>query len=151
MISTRFAITKESLYKRVFATSAYMVRSRESMGIPPGIGERMLITTDDREMIAPLIDNSINNVFCSIERYHPGSSIEYSDNAYMFNINTPANYPAENGKKLKPAIESYVTNHTLQNWYATIKPDEANIIAVQTQSEAITIQQLLMQRTKPAI
>lgn len=151
MNTTEFTITKESLYKRVFAASAYIVRSRESMGVPPGVGERMLITADDQKMIEPLIDNSVNNVFCNIERYHPGSSIEYSDSAYLFSINTPANFPANNEKRLKAGIESYVTNHTLQSWYTTIKPDEASIIAVQAQNDAITIQQLLMQRTKPGI
>ena len=44
MNTTRFAITKESLCKRIFAASAYMVRARESMGVPPAVGERMLIT-----------------------------------------------------------------------------------------------------------
>ena len=151
MNSTRFVITKESLSKRLFAASAHMVRARESMGIPPEVGERMLITADELKTVEPLIDNSINNVFCSIESYHPGSSIEYSDNAYIFIINTPGNYPAENGKKLKIAIESYIINHTLHSWYTGIKPDEASIIAVQTQNDATTIQQLLMQRTKPNI
>lgn len=151
MISTRFVITKESICKRVFAASAHMVRASESMGIPFGLGERMLITADEQKMIEPLIDNSVNNVFCNIESYHPGSSIEYSDNAYMFIIKTPDNYPAENGKKLRIAIESYITNHTLQNWYTNIKSDEASIIAVQAQNDATTMRQLLMQRTKPHI
>ncbi len=151
MNPTIFTITKEDLHKRVFAASAYLVRSRESMGIPPGIGERMLITADESDMIEPLIDNSINNVSCSIERYHPGSSIVNSGDAYQFSICTPVNYPAENGQKLKAAIENYITNHTLQNWYTAIKPDEASIIAVQAQNDTITIQQLLAQRTKPSI
>ena len=151
MNSTRFVINKESLHKRVFATSAYMVRAREAMGVPPTVGERMLITADDLKMIEPLIENSVNNIFCSIEHYHRGSTVEHSDTAYMFYVNTPDNYPAENGKKLKTAVESYIVNHTLQNWYTNMKPDEASIIAVQTQNDTVTIQQLLMQRTKPSI
>ena len=151
MIATKFLITRERLYKRIFAASAYMVRAREAMGIPPAIGERMVITEDDRKMIDPLIENSVNNVFCSIERYHRGSTVEYTDNSYTFYINVPNNYPAENGKKLKTAVESYIVNHTLQNWYANMKPDEASIIAAQTQNDTVTIQQLLMQRTKPSI
>ena len=151
MNTTRFAITKENLYKRIYAASAYIVRARESLGVPAGIGERMLITADDKKIIEPFVDKSVNSVFCYIERYHPGSSVEYSDNSYMFSIKIPYNYPAENSKKLKTAIESYVTNHTLQSWYTSIKPDEASIIAVQTQNDAVTIQQLLMQRIKPCI
>ena len=151
MSSTRFVITKESLHKRVFAASAYIVRARESMGVPPAVSERMLITADELKMIEPLIENCVNNIFCRIERYHRGSTVEPSDTAYMFYINTPDNYPVENGKKLKTAIESYIVNHTLQNWYTSMKPEEASIIAVQTQNDAATIQQLLVQRTKPSI
>lgn len=149
MNTSRFAITKESLCKRIFAASAYMVRARESMGVPPAVGERMLITEDEQKMIEPLIDNGVNNIFCSIERYHPGSSVENTDKAYTLYVNAPSNYPAENWKKLRTAIESYIVNHTLQSWYASTKPDEASIIAVQAQNVATTIQQLLVQRTKP--
>ena len=151
MKTVKFVITKEDVYKRIFTTSAYTARARESMGIPSNVGERMLITADEQKVIEPLIDESVNKVFCNIERYHPGSSIEYADTAYMFSINTPANYPTENGKKLRISIESYIIHHTLQDWYTNIKPDDASIIAVQTQNDAMTIEQLLTQRTKPSI
>ena len=68
----------------------------------------------------------------------------------MFNIKVPESYPTGNEEKLGKCIESYITNHTLQNWYTGIKPDEAGINAVKTQNDATIIQQLLTQREKPS-
>ena len=51
----KIVITKESIYKHIFATSAHMTRSREAMGIPASIGERMLVTADEKEMLDPHI------------------------------------------------------------------------------------------------
>ena len=151
MESITFVITKEDVNRHIYATSAHMTRSREAMGIPSSIGEGMLITADKHEMIGPHIRNSVNNVFCDIVRYHPGSNIEITQEGYKFTINTPSNYPTENGEKLKDCIGSYIANRTLQSWYTNIKPDEASITATLVQNDAATIQQLLMQRTKPCI
>ena len=146
-----FVITREDVYGHILATSAHVTRSREAMGTPQSIGESMLITTDEKEMLDPHIRNSVNNVFCDIVRYHPGSNVETTQEEFKFTINTPSNYPDENGEKLKESIESYIANRTLQSWYTSIKPDEASIAATLVQNDAVTIIQLLMQRTKPTL
>lgn len=155
MNTIRFTITRENVYNRVFATSAYITRARETMGIPSGITERMLLTADDRHIIDPMIDSSVNEIASEIVRYHPGSCVEFTKESdaegYQFCINAPANYPAGNAGKLAGSIESYIANRTLQNWYISIKPDEANIAAVKAQNDAMSIQSMLTQRTKPAI
>ena len=155
MNTIRFTITRENVYNRVFATSAYTTRARETMGIPSGITERMLLTADDKHIIDPMIDSSVNEIASEIVRYHPGSCVEFTKESdaegYQFCINAPANYPAGNAGKLAGSIESYIANRTLQNWYISIKPDEANIAAVKAQNDAMTIQSMLTQRTKPAI
>lgn len=154
MSSVIFAVTKENIHSRIFANSAYTVRAREAMGIPPAIGERMLITADDKGIINPLIDDSVNEIHSHITRYHPGSSVEFNNDAYggyyMFTVNTPSNYPGDNEEKLTHCAESYIVNRTLQSWYTGIKPDEAAIIATKVQNDAATMQILLTQRKKPS-
>lgn len=147
----KIVITKESVYRHIFATSAHMTRSREAMGIPASIGEHMLVTADKKEMLDPHITNSVNNVYCDIVRYHPGSSVGLVQDEFQFSINAPSNYPAGNGNRLKECIESYIANRTLQSWYTSIKPDEASIAAVLAQNDAASIGQLLVQRTKPTV
>lgn len=150
MNTIKIVITKEDIYGRLFATSAYTARAREAIGTPTGITERMQLTADDKAIIDPMIDSSINEILCYISRYHPGSSVENNDNSeYRFCIPTPANYHTGNADKLAGSIKSYITNLTLQNWYTGIKPDEANIATAKAQNDAITIQAMLTQRAKP--
>ena len=153
MNTIRFTITRENIHDKVFATSAYTARARETMGIPPGITERMLLTADDKRIIDPMIDGSVNEIAEEIARYHPGSSVGFNgegdEAGYQFSIATPANYPADNADKLAVSIGSYIANRTLQNWYTGIKPDEANIFAIKAQNDAMIIQAMLTQRTKP--
>ena len=154
MNTIRIVITKEDIYGRLFATSAYTARAREAMGVPQSIVERMLLTPDDKEIIVPMIENSVNEIFTDISRYHQESSVTFTNaedtERYLFNINTPDNYPSENGEKLRQSVESYIVNRTLQNWYTDIKPDEAAIIAAKTQNDAANIRMLLIQRRKPS-
>ena len=152
MSTLNFVITKKNIYNRIFATSAYTTRAREATGMPQSISESMLLTTDEKRIIDPLIENSINEIFSFIACYHPATSIE-DDNGegYMFNIKAPANYPAGNEGKLTKCIESYVTNRTLQDWYTCMKPDEASLVAAKTQNDITTLQSLLTQREKPQI
>ena len=149
MNTMEFHITREEIGKRIFATSAYTARAREALGTPPAITERMQATADDMALLNPIIDNCASEVFTFIVRYHPGSNLEFSNDGYRFNINTPANYPADNGSKLAQVIESYIVNRTLQEWYTNVKPDEAAITATKTQNDAATIHSLLTQRKKP--
>ena len=152
MSTLNFVITKKNIYNRIFATSAYTTRAREATGMPQSISESMLLTTDEKRIIDPLIENSINEIFSFIACYHPATSIE-DDNGegYMFNIKAPANYPAGNEGKLTKCIESYVTNRTLQDWYTCMKPDEASLVAAKTQNDITTLQSFLTQREKPQI
>ena len=152
MSTLNFVITKKNIYNRIFATSAYTTRAREAIGTPPGVSGNMLLTADEKRIIDPLIENSINEIFSFIVCYHPGTSIE-DDNgeAFMFNIKAPANYPAGNEGKLTKCIESYVANRTLQDWYTCMKPDEASLVAAKTQNDITTLQSLLTQREKPQI
>ena len=149
-----FALQRENICKRIFATSAYTARAREAMGVPPAIVERMLITADDIDIINPHIENSANEVYTDIVRYHPGSSIRFTQDEcggfYIFNIKVPSNYPTNNVDTLKQSIESYISNRTLQSLYTDLKPDEASIIATKTKSDAVTIQMLLTQRENPS-
>lgn len=152
MSTLNFVITKKNIYNIIFATSAYTTRAREATGMPQSISESMLLTADEKRIIDPLIENSINEIFSFIACYHPATSIE-DDNGegYMFNIKTPANYPAGNEGKLAKSIESYVANRTLQDWYTCMKPDEASLVAAKTQNDITTLQSLLTQRGKPQI
>lgn len=152
MSTLNFVITKKNIYNRIFATSAYTTRAREATGMPQSISESMLLTTDEKRIIDPLIENSINEIFSFIACYHPATSIE-DDNggAYIFNIKAPANYPAGNEGKLTKCIENYVANRTLQDWYTCMKPDEASLVAAKTQNDITTLQSLLTQREKPQI
>lgn len=149
MNTMEFHITREEIGKRIFATSAYTARAREALGTPPAITERMQATADDTALLNPIIDNCASEVFTVIVRYHPGSNLEFSNDGYRFNNNTPANYPADNGSKLAQVIESYIVNRTLQEWYTNVKPDEAAITATKTQNDAATIHSLLTQRKRP--
>ena len=153
MYTINFSITREHIYNGVFATSAHTARAREAMGIPVDITGRMLLTADDKHVIAPLIDNSVNEVSCDIVRHHPGSSVEFNrngnDGEYLFNITVPMNYPTGNAGMLATIIGDYILNRTLQSWYTDIKPDEANAAATKAQNDAGTIQALLTQRIKP--
>ena len=154
MKSVKFVITKEELYGRIFAISAYTTRAREAMGVPHNATERMILTADDKKFIDPFIADSVNEIFTHIIRYHPDSCVDFTldeyGGYYMFNIKVPESYPTGNEERLGKCIESYMTNHTLQNWYTGIKPDEAGINAVKTQNDAAIIQQLLTQREKPS-
>ena len=149
MNTVEFYITKEMIGKRIFATSAYTARARESLGTLPAITERMLATADDTAVLNPLIDDSINEVFTFIVRYLPESIVEFCNDGYRFAIKAPENFPADNGGKLKQCIESYIADRALQEWYANVKPDEAAITSARTQNEAATLQALLTQRVKP--
>ena len=153
MKTVNFTITRENIDKRIFATSAYTARAREAMGIPPSVVERMVVTADDKEMVDPLTNNAINEVFAYITRYFTNSSVNFtpdsSGGCYTFNIGAPDNFPSGNGEKLQQSIGSYIANRILQSWYTGIKPDEASILALQTQNDAATIQMLLAQREKP--
>ncbi|MBO5865143.1 MAG: hypothetical protein J6Q73_03735 [Bacteroidaceae bacterium] len=153
MSQTTFQISVENVLNRIFASSAYTARSREAMGIPAELTSRMLLTADDKNILAPLIENSVNEIFTDTARYHPGSSVTFkedkSDGYYAFNINTPTNYPSNNKDRLSQAVESYIANRTLQGWYTDIKPDEAAIAATKAQNDAVVIQMLLVQRHKP--
>ena len=154
MSTVNFNIAIVELYRQIFATSAHTARAREAMGIPHGIIERMLLTPDDEKKITPLIDESINEVFSDIARYHPGSSstfIQEEENGYYhFTIDAPENYPPGNEEKLRQSALNYIVNRTLQNWYANIKPDEAGIPAAKAQNNATTMRELLTQRIKPS-
>ena len=153
MKTVNFTITRESVDERVFATSAYTARAREAMGIPPAVSECMVVTADNKKMMDPLTDNAVNEVLTYIARYFENSSVNFtpdsSGGCYTFNIGAPDNFPSGNGEKLQQSIGSYIANRILQSWYTGIKPDEASIIALQTQNDAATIQMLLAQREKP--
>ena len=153
MKTVKFVITREDVYKRIFTTSAYTARAREAMGIPAAVAERMLITADDKEAVDPLIDNGMNAVLADIVRYHPGSSMEFTQDGYggyyMFHMKSAESYPTGNEEMLTQSIGSYVANRTLQNWYADIKPDEAAMTAAKMQNDAATIHLLLTRREKP--
>lgn len=153
MKNIKFVIKKENVYKHIFTASAYTARAREAMGIPRGMVERMVITADDKEAINPLIDNAINEAYGYIARYFANSNVNFTqDNDggyYAFDIGTPDNYPGGNSEKLAQCVESYIANSVLQHWYASIKPDEGSLIAVQAQNNAATMQLLLTQREKP--
>lgn len=148
-----FTITKKDIYERIFATSAYTSRSREAMGIPAGIIERMQATADEKKLIEPLIDSSVDDAYTHIVRYFPGSTSQFTgdtqDGKYTFYIPTPTEYPSGNSDRLKRCITSFIVNRTLQAWYTDVKPDEASIAATKVQSDAANIVQLLTQRTKP--
>ena len=153
-MNVTFVITKEKVYRQIFATSAHTTRAREAIGLPQEITERMLLTADNKHIIAPLIDNSINDVYAEIVRYHPDCSVNFTrngegDGCYVFNMNIPSNYPTDNINQLEQRVESYIVNSTLQNWYSNVKPDEASIIATKRQNDAAIIQMLLTRRTKP--
>ncbi len=154
MSTIKIVITKGNIYDRIFSTSAYTARARETLGLPDGIVERMQLTADDRHVIDPMIDSSADEIYGEITRYHPGSSVELTEYEnginYEFSIPVPFNYPTGNSDKLARSIESYIANRTLQNWYTGIKPDEANIAAAKAQNDAITIQTMLTQRIKPS-
>ena len=153
MKTVKFVITREDVYKRIFTTSAYTARAREAMGIPAAVAERMLITADDKEAVDPLIDNGMNAVLADIVRYHPGSSMEFTQDEYggyyMFHMKAAESYPTGNEEMLTQSIGSYVANRTLQNWYADIKPDEAAMTVAKMQNDATTIHLLLTRREKP--
>ena len=153
MKTVKFVITRANVHERILATSAYTARAREAMGIPPALAERMVITADEKERTNPLIDNAINETFAYIARYFASSNANFTQDSsggqYTFNIATPDNFPSANGEILQQCIESYIANRVLQSWYASIKPDEASVIAQQAQNDATTIQTLLTQREKP--
>ena len=149
MTTIEFHITKEEIGKRIFATSAYTARAREAMGTPPSVTERMQATADDTALLAPIMDYSASEVFTVIVRYHPGSSMELINDGYLFNLKAPANYPADNGGKLRQVVESNIVNRTLQEWYTNVKPDEAAIATTKMQNDAATLHSLLTQRKKP--
>lgn len=149
-----FVITREELYKRIYTTSAHIVRARETMGIPSSICERMLITADEKQTVAPLVDDSVNEVIAEITLYHPGSYVDFTLNeeggSYNFVLRVPNNFPSGNEEKLSHCIKSYIADRTLQSWYTIIKPDEAAIIATKAQNDAVTMRMLLTQREKPS-
>lgn len=154
MNTVTFLITRENIYNRIYAASAYIVRAREAMGVPAGMGERMLITADDKRAFAPLMDDSVNEIFAEIAHYHPGSHVisttDNDENGYRFAVRVPPNFPSANKDKLPHCIESYITDRTLQSWYTVIRPEEATVIATRTQNDAVILQTLLTQREKPA-
>ena len=153
MKTVKFAITREDVYKRIFTTSAYTTRAREALGIPAAVAERMLITADDKEAVDPLIDNGMNAVLADIIRYHPGSSMEFTQDEYggyyMFHMKAAESYPTGNEDMLEQSIISYAANRTLKDWYTNIKPDEVGTFAAKVQNDATTIHLLLTQREKP--
>ena len=153
MSAMTFTITKEDIYDRLFATSAYASRSREAMGIPSDIIERMQATADEKKIIEPLIDSSVDDAYTHIARYFPGSTSQFTGDTqngkYTFYIPTPTEYPSGNSDRLKRCITSFIVNRTLQAWYTDVKPDEASIAATKAQSDAANIVQLLTQRTRP--
>ena len=147
-------ITRAELCDRIFAATAYTARAREAMGTPPTITERMLATADDNAILCTLIENSVNEIHSEIARYHPGSTAEFSEDEsgghYIFNIKVPANYPTGNGRKLQQSIGSNIAGRVLQEWYASVKPDEVAMTAARIQNDTMTLQALLTQRTKPS-
>ena len=149
MKTIEFYMTREEIGKHIFTTSAYTARAREAMGTPHTITERMQATADDTALLAPIMDNSAREVTAFIVRYHPGSNVENSNDGYRFTIQVPENYPTGNADKLKPAIENYIVNSTLKEWYTNVKPDEATITATKTQNDVVTIEALLTQRERP--
>ena len=154
MESMTITITRADLCDRIFAATAYTARAREAMGTPPAITERILATADDNAMLYPLIENSVNEVHSDIVRYHPGSTAEFDEDEsgghYIFNIRLPANYPTGNGRKLQQSIGSNIADRVLQEWYASVKPDEVAMTAARIQNDTMTLQALLTQRTKPS-
>ena len=153
MKTIKFIIIKGNIHDKVFATNAYTARAREAMGIPTGIIERMQLSADDKHIIDPMIDSSVNEITSEIVRYHPRSSVEFTENEngvnYEFNVAVPVNYPTGNADRLAMSVESYIANRTLQNWYTDIKPDEASISAAKAQNDVMTIHTMLTQRTRP--
>ena len=113
-----------------------------------------IIEADDKRAIAPLMDDSVNEIFAEIAHYHPGSHVistnDNDENGYRFAVRIPPNFPSANKDKLPHCIESYITDRTLQSWYTVIRPEEATVIATRTQNDAVTLQTLLTQREKPA-
>ena len=94
MSTIKIVITKGNIYDRIFSTSAYTARARETLGLPDGIVERMQLTADDRHVIDPMIDSSADEIYGEITRYHPGSSVELTEYEnginYEFSITLPA-------------------------------------------------------------
>lgn len=151
-----FSITRKTVHERLFVTSANLVRVREAMGIPPEVCERLLITDDNKELIAPLLEDSISEIFTEIVRYHSNCTVGFfkdekdkNEDYYIFNLRAPVNYPTSNQKKLEQRVQNFVNNRILQSWYTNIKPDEASTFALNAQNDIAVLQAMLAQRSSP--
>ncbi len=155
MEKKEICIDSASIYGKLFSESGYSSLARSAMGVQAALADVMLITEDEKRIIDTLIRSSINEVVHTIGRFLGSCSAKYcienedGKGEYRISFTAPYNYPDEQLPIMKECIEDLVFSRTLQQWYMTVKPDEAGITAVKTQDYAIQLRELLSKRKRP--
>lgn len=148
-------VDSDSIYKRLFKESGYAVRSRSAMGMNATLADTVHITDDERETLGQWVRKSINEAVHGIYRYVGPCSVKYcmdtetGGERYVISVTAPHNYPTEHVALLETCISDLVFNRTMQQWYTTMKPDEASLMAANIQEDALLFRELLTQRERP--
>lgn len=148
-------INTDSLYTRLARESGLVARSRLALGVSDTVAEIMSLTEDEKEMAGNWIANSINETMHIMNRYLESCSVNINrDNSnhaveYVISVSIPHNFPHLQSIQLEMCIKELVTSRTLQQWYTTVKPDEANIAITSAQNHAGLLRGILTQRERP--
>lgn len=154
MKDIEIGINVEELYRRLFAESGYISMSRSAMGLPDRLVETMQATDDERRIIDNWIRSSINEITHTINRFLAPCSMKYyknddSSTEYIISFKAPHNYPNEAVMMLQECAADLTFRRTKQQWYMSVKPDEASITASEAQDDAIRLRELLTLRSRP--
>lgn len=146
-------INREDVLEHIYKSSAYTARSREAMGIPVSVCDTMQATTDNANIIEPLLEKSVVETESIIREYFQGNTIVQKEKEngiyYEFEIPVPCNFPEGCKANLEKLIGDYMAQRTMHQWYIVVKPDEAGIAATVVNETAANIRRLLTTREKP--
>lgn len=154
MENSIMVIKDEEIYRRLYTESGYASQSRESMGLPTQLCNRITITEDDKRLFEDFVTTSVTTVVSNIRRYFSACHVEHikrgeGEDYFQFSFPLPANHQMKGTNLLNRAATDYIVASTMQQWAMTLKPDEANIYASKAQNSLAQMRDILTARKKP--
>lgn len=156
MKEIQFSIRDIKLYERFRAESGYGAHIKATAGQPDNLVALTIATDEENGIIDEYIQVAINECIVTTSRYLAQCNVSHENdneaNGYKihnFSLSLPHNYPETHIISLENVMMDFICNRTLQQWYALVKSDDANTVAIKAQSAMALMRDILSIRTKP--
>ena len=149
-------ISSYEVEQRVFTYSYYVGEARRSSGLPLKLAASIQASSDDHLQLndhmtvaTSELVKIINSISCVCSHYTQPDEMHDGYTLLIFSLMLPQYFPVHLVGELKNTITTFLVMRILQQWFLQHKPDEATIIAAETEKIVIQLRELMNSRTKP--